>query len=55
MAKNKTAHRKALEAHQKSLVAGRAAVVAELADGTTLKDNAQKNARAALRASSKTK
>jgi hypothetical protein len=55
MARNKTAHRKSLEAHNKAQVAARAAVVAEFAEGESLKANAQKNAKAAVRASSKAK
>ena len=55
MPRHKTAHRKRLEAHNKEQAKARAAAVAELAEGTTLKANAVQNAKAALRGSSKSK
>lgn len=44
MAAHKTAHRKALEAHNKYQAQLRAEYVAELAESSTLKANAQANA-----------
>jgi hypothetical protein len=44
MAKHKTAHRKALEAHNREQSRLRAEVVAELASGDSLKSNARANA-----------
>lgn len=44
MAKHKTAHRKALEAHNKEQARLRGEVVAELAAGESLKANARANA-----------
>ena len=42
---HKTAHRKALEAHNKATVKARAELLAESKNDTTLKANALKNAK----------
>lgn len=44
-ARHKTAHRKALEAHNKATVAARAELLKQSKDDPTLKANAQKNAK----------
>ena len=53
MARHKTAHRKALEAHNKEQTRLRAEVVAELGEGDSLKPNAAARAKSVARASSK--
>ena len=54
-ARHKTAHRKTLEARGKRQAQLRADVVAELAAGDSLKPNAAKNARAAVKGSGASK